>query len=376
MDRITAKILSLILIFLIIFICTILPIWLSKWVEKKGEKGLLVISVLTCFGGGVFLGAYLMHLHPEAREILEEAWLHPSDIDYPVPELIIGAGFFMVLFLEYAIIWYSEKQLKTSVPVGHSQVVKSTLANNKVDENVSAQTSEITLTYCKKGEDSVAVELGDEKMQNGATGGSEITVNNVEAAKRDGAELGTSPKEEIEEAAAQGRSIVLIIALSLDCIFEGMALGLQTTTAGVWSMFVAIISHEFIMAFCLGLELVKYYSTKGVVVGALCYALTVPIGIAIGMLILETQDEVSTAVDITNGVLQCIAAGCFLYVAFFGILTEEIRKKSLMSKLVAVTIGFLLMAAMALIPEPEEEEEEHEHYLTTMNYSMTTSYVL
>ena len=344
--------------------------------EKKGEKGLLVISVLTCFGGGVFLGAYLMHLHPEAREILEEAWLHPSDIDYPVPELIIGAGFFMVLFLEYAIIWYSEKQLKTSVPVGHSQVVKSTLANNKVDENVSAQTSEITLTYCKKGEDNVAVELGDEKMQNGATGGSEITVNNVEAAKRDGAELGTSPKEEIEEAAAQGRSIVLIIALSLDCIFEGMALGLQTTTAGVWSMFVAIISHEFIMAFCLGLELVKYYSTKGVVVGALCYALTVPIGIAIGMLILETQDEVSTAVDITNGVLQCIAAGCFLYVAFFGILTEEIRKKSLMSKLVAVTIGFLLMAAMALIPEPEEEEEEHDHYLTTMNYSMTTSYVL
>ena len=376
MDRITAKILSLILLFLIIFICTILPIWVSKWVEKKGEKGLLVISVLTCFGGGVFLGAYLMHLHPEARHILEESWLHPSDIEYPVPELIIGAGFFMVLFIEYVIIWYSEKRLQTIVPVDHSQAVTASTSNDKVNES-EFQTNAIALTSFKQGEDNVAMEIGDEEMQNGAAAGSEITVNSSDAAGTAGADPETSPAEEIEEAAAQGRSIVLIVALSLDCVLEGMALGLQTTTSGVWTMFVAIISHEFIMAFCLGLELVKYYSTKGVVIGALCYSLAVPIGIAIGMLILETQDEVSTAVEITSGVLLCIAAGCFLYVTFFGIMVEEIRKKSLMSKLVAATIGFLLMAAMAILHvHDDHDDHDHDHYLATMDYTMTTSYVL
>ena len=282
----------------------------------------------------------------------------------------------MVLFIEYVIIWYSEKRLQTIVPVDHSQAVTASTSNDKVNES-EFQTNAIALTSFKQGEDNVAMEIGDEEMQNGAAAGSEITVNSSDAAGTAGADPETSPAEEIEEAAAQGRSIVLIVALSLDCVLEGMALGLQTTTSGVWTMFVAIISHEFIMAFCLGLELVKYYSTKGVVIGALCYSLAVPIGIAIGMLILETQDEVSTAVEITSGVLLCIAAGCFLYVTFFGIMVEEIRKKSLMSKLVAATIGFLLMAAMAILHvHDDHDDHDHDHYLATMDYTMTTSYVL
>ena len=378
MDRVTAKLLSLALIFFIIAICTLLPIWVSRWVVKKGEKGLLVISVLTCFGGGVFLGAYLMLLHPDARAILEDAWLTPSDITYPLSELVIGVGFFLVLFIEYAIIWYNGKRLHSKFPVGHSQVVKSTLSNDQFDDNVIStdRTNGITVTHFKKGIDNMAVELGDEKLTNG--GATQTGFNSAEEngdvlpTGGGGAQPGSSPTSDIKEAAAQGRSIVLIVALSLDCIFEGMAVGLQMTKTGVWSLFVAIISHEFIMGFCLGLELVKYYSTKGVVIGAVFYALTVPAGITIGMLVLETQSQVSTAVDITNGVLMSISAGCFLYVAFFGILTEEIRKKSTMPKLVAVILGFLLMAGMALIPTHEEEDQS----LTTVNYTtITTEYV-
>ena len=320
MDRVIAKVLSICLLFICLLVSALLPIKLDRWVNQKGEAGLLVISVLTCFGGGVFLGAYLMHLHPKARDVLEEAWLDEAGIAFPIPELVIAVGFFLVLFTEYAIIWYSERR-HIGVPVGHSQIVKSTMSLN--DDDVPEEKKEFIVPR---------VEL------------SPPSVN------------GTETKLEISHEAnvAQGRSVVLIIALSLDCVFEGMALGLQKDDTGVFSMFVAIISHEIIMAFCLGLELVKHYSRRKVVLGAICYALTIPVGIAIGILIMEIEHEESQNVDIANGVLQCIAGGCFVYVAFFGILTEEIRKKSTLSKLFAVLLGFTLMTCMRFIPMPEE----------------------
>jgi len=44
----------------------------------------------------------------------------------------------------------------------------------------------------------------------------------------------------------------------------GMALGLMYEVQNVIDLFVAIISHEFIMSFSIGMELVKYNKTKAV----------------------------------------------------------------------------------------------------------------
>ena len=42
------------------------------------------------------LAAFLLHLAPEGKEVLASAWLTDSHIEYPVAELIMGAGFFLV----------------------------------------------------------------------------------------------------------------------------------------------------------------------------------------------------------------------------------------------------------------------------------------
>ena len=55
----------------------------------------------------------------------------------------------------------------------------------------------------------------------------------------------------------QLREFFTVLALSLHAVFEGLAVGLEDTTAGVWTLFAAIASHKFVISFCMGVELVS-----------------------------------------------------------------------------------------------------------------------
>ena len=62
------------------------------------------------------------------------------------------------------------------------------------------------------------------------------------------------------EAAMRG--MLVIMALSLHAVFEGIALGLTGSVSSVWYLFLAIASHKFIIAFCIGMQFVtsgEYY---------------------------------------------------------------------------------------------------------------------
>lgn len=72
----------------------------SKFFIAQGQPGRRVMGVMNCFAGGVFFGSYLLHMAPEVRMLLEASWLKPKNIIYPFPELFMGLGFFMVLYLE------------------------------------------------------------------------------------------------------------------------------------------------------------------------------------------------------------------------------------------------------------------------------------
>jgi hypothetical protein len=120
-SRLEAKIIAMAVIFVVMFVCGLLPIWVAKWVKDKGAKGALVISVLRCFGGGVFFGAYLLHSAPDVRFVLENAWLIPSGITYPMSELFTGCGFFFIMFLEQFIGYWSLR---------HTRKVKVVLVSN------------------------------------------------------------------------------------------------------------------------------------------------------------------------------------------------------------------------------------------------------
>ena len=48
------------------------------------------------------------------------------------------------------------------------------------------------------------------------------------------------------------RGLLAMVALSVHSLFEGMAVGLEETSAGVWQLFLAIAIHSTAIAFCVG----------------------------------------------------------------------------------------------------------------------------
>ena len=53
------------------------------------------------------------------------------------------------------------------------------------------------------------------------------------------------------------RGFLVILALSLHAVFEGVALGLGHTESSVWYLFFAIASHKYVIAFCVGMQFVS-----------------------------------------------------------------------------------------------------------------------
>jgi zinc transporter ZupT len=79
------------------------------------------------------------------------------------------------------------------------------------------------------------------------------------------------------------RSLILIMALSLHHLFEGMSLGLQHTVTSVFTLLLALMCHETIISFSLGLQFVKCkYSLKRFIITAISVSTIMPIGVAIG----------------------------------------------------------------------------------------------
>ena len=56
---------------------------------------------------------------------------------------------------------------------------------------------------------------------------------------------------------ATSRGFLIILALSFHAIFEGIALGINETESAVWYLFIAIASHKFVIAFCVGMQFVS-----------------------------------------------------------------------------------------------------------------------
>lgn len=84
------------------------------------------------------------------------------------------------------------------------------------------------------------------------------------------------------------RNILIVVAISFHGIFEGMAIGLQSTEMDVWYLFLAVSLHECTILFCIGVELI---SSKTKVCRMITYILVVslvsPVGIAIGIVVTE-----------------------------------------------------------------------------------------
>lgn len=143
------------------------------------------------------------------------------------------------------------------------------------------------------------------------------------------------------------RGLLVVLALSVHELFEGLAVGLESSASTVWYMFGAVAAHKLVLAFCVGVELVVT-RTRGFLAAIYIttFAAVSPIGIGIGMGVSASGDASATSVP--AAILQGLATGTLLYVIFFEILSKD---RSGFIKFLAILIGFGVMFGLQFLSE-------------------------
>lgn len=279
-----------------------------RW--NSTAKNNTYVKMLLGFGGGVLLCTTFMHLLPEVSETIESLNFTP-DLEIPYAELLMCIGFFTIFLVEECVhlyLHYAEKD-------GQNKVLMRTSLSLKHDEQ---EIHDLRHTLDANLHMHNHAESGHSHMQIKGSGNSATTTI---------------------------RGLLIVMALSVHELFEGLAVGLENTPAKVWYLFGAVSAHKFVIAFCIGIELVTSdLKLFLIVIYIFTFAVVSPIGIGIGILVSNTDQ---TSMDSVSVALQGLATGTLLYVVFFEILQAE--KKSGLKQFAAIFLGFVVMLTITLV---------------------------
>jgi len=150
-------------------------------------------------------------------------------------------------------------------------------------------------------------------------------------------------KEEHEEK-CDLTPVVLMIALSVHAIFEGIALGLLSGLSETLNLTLSIVIHKFAEAMSISIAMQKSKMPfPRIVQFLLIFASATPIGTIIGILL-------SGMSELVNVIFMSIAGGSFIYVSCSELIVEEFSLPgNRWFKLLAFISGAVLIGLLLLL---------------------------
>ncbi|AWP01399.1 putative zinc transporter ZIP1-like [Scophthalmus maximus] len=272
-----------------------------KWFRRTNgtEAHHTVLSLISCFAGGVFLAACLLDIIPDyLSDIHAELDARKVETSFPLPEFIMAAGFFTVLLLEKIVLNCQE--------MGGAREERAPL-------------------------------IPDNRNGHGHGHG---TSSDLE---------GSGHHVHVDfQAHSPFRSFMLFLSLSLHSVFEGLAIGLQNTDSKVLEICIAILVHKSIIVFSLSVKLVQSAVRPlwvATYIGV--FAMMSPLGIAIGISVMEAQLQAGALIQ---AILEGMSAGTFIYITFMEILPHELNSPGQqLLKVFFILLGFSVMAALTFL---------------------------
>ena len=341
MKLIVLKVLCTVILFCLTLFLGLIPVKLlgnnrrgrvSRWRE-------LTVAFCSCFAGGVFLATCLLGLIPDVRDTLLEISSvggFDLDADYPNTEVLVGAGFFIVLFIEQAIL--SRQDAKKSHRNLQPAIRLTEMGSQRFEEVLkSTEFSDVSDTRPRPESSAVPLNSFDDE--------------NYEA-------LPSTRNHSHKTSETGFRSYVLLMALSVHSLFEGLALGLEDNERDVLQLLYALVAHKSVLAFSLGSSLVMSgMTTFRVVKSCILFSFMCPTGISIGIAIMESASTYSS--HLVAGLFQGLAAGTFMYVTFFEVMAPEFNSESsshrlwkVNSCLTNVLVDFYIMLLLGFVHCP------------------------
>ncbi|KAF2880675.1 hypothetical protein ILUMI_25494 [Ignelater luminosus] len=387
MDIIAVKVIVALLFGLIRFVFGIFPIKVYKWLksgkseqiqsavnERKQKTLLYIVAVVQSFGGGVLFATTFLHMMPAVYYSVEELReFGIIEADYPYSQLVVSLGFFTVYFAEEVSQWLISKTPDKPFKKHSKGRVSSTTTIVSIEKEIPPEFTKIpngmafevekknekNNNFCEKNEkyieDNVTNELVidsiDQSVQTDNDENlkiSENLENNLGLKHEENKEVEEFIEEEVKTQQQILRCFLMIMALSLHAIFEGLAIGLQRSITSIWYLFTAVSIHSATILFCIGMEVVCLgTSPRSTMIHMSILSSTSPFGVLLGLVITLTTDLHTRAKSLAIVLLEGLSAGTILYITFFEILSREKgRKGCRVLRAISIGAGFTLMALL------------------------------
>ncbi|CAG2171315.1 unnamed protein product [Oppiella nova] len=343
----------------VLFLCTLLvgtvPVYLFQYWNRRRTTRTVVITtnesnktvlsanfyvqLVTQIGGGILFFTVLAHMIPEIRENFDkymasnESFIRVEDksefvkaiqpLNLPFLELSICLGFFAV---------YLAEVLMHSLLDSHDS--SNNLKEEFYDFDKKSQISSV----------STSLESEPSVVQNTKEDEPVLIAIRCHKSKCD---ISTHLHNVIKLEPVYIRLIhglVIISAFSIHSLFDGISIGVKTSTPEIWTMFIAICSHKLMIALILSVELYeKCLNFVLVVFLMVLFAIMSPIGI-IAVVLAENSYDLNGEDNPFTIFLSAMASGTILYIVFFEILQKDrATKLRPIVQFIAIFIGFALM---------------------------------
>ncbi|XP_015254081.1 zinc transporter ZIP3-like [Cyprinodon tularosa] len=315
MQILVVKLLGLLGLFGLMLAGILVPVRLLLVDYEKANRYRRGLALCNSFGGGVFLATCFNALLPAVRDKVDGVFQQLQIIsDYPLAETMMMVGFFITVFVEQAILTF-RKEKPSFIDLETFNAVGSEAGSD----------SEYDAPFIPSARGSAG---RDGRRDRG----------HHHAHFAPGELAGAGPL----------RLAGLVLALSAHSVFEGLALGLQEDAAKLGSLFLGVAIHETLAAVALGVSVAKAsLSMKDAAKLAVTVSLMIPLGIVVGMGIESAQ---TLAGSLASVLLQGIAAGTFLFVTFFEILSPELEdKRDRLLKVLFLILGYAALAVLVFI---------------------------
>jgi zinc transporter 1/2/3 len=310
--NLAAKIVSI-----FVFLGMAMAFGLMPYYIKRFRTSTKFLSISNAFSGGLFLGIGLFHVLPESAEKLTQ---------YELPWAYFCA------YISYALILFVEKVAFNSHSLLHGH------GNSHKEPRISVEP---------------LPNLNNSGRQSNNEGSEEHLIEKeVEKEEKNEKEENEQEHEhdEHDHSHEHGKKVgitpyILLLALGFHGFFEGMALGIQGEVRDTLFLALAIAAHKWAASLTLGISIIKSgIKLKQLFIMISIFALIGPVGIAFGMILKATAN------DIVEAIFLAISVGTFLYIACSEVLVEEFEHpENKYIKFCAFMIGGIFTAGLSLI---------------------------
>ncbi|KAL3102546.1 hypothetical protein niasHT_020162 [Heterodera trifolii] len=378
MDTISLQVLLAFAMFATTALAGLLPIKLLHAItrrqdendEQRSRKSDYILTLLSCFAGGVFMSTCFLDIFPHINEnyahfLAKSQW----NTDFPFPQFFVCCGFFLVYFLEEIClkVFASAKQHQQHAHChngghgghshgnsegkshhhhrhGHEECINEPLKTNVGSDKKGGGNASAAAPLGVNGDDSdsSAHSVSPFKQRSMSVLTHEIVID--ESLKY----MSKADHHHDQMESTILRSLTFAIAMSFHSVLEGFALGVQDNNTGILTLFVSLIIHKGIEAFSVGLQITRSNGRRMlmVILTIIVYSLMTPFGSLVGVLV-TNMDIDELLKDAISVVLEALAGGTFIYVTFFEVLAQErANHHSNLVQLSAIVLGFLVICAL------------------------------